>query len=296
MLEVHIEANDAGQRLDRFLSKSFPNLKKSAMHKGIREKKIKVNRKRAAPDQKLQQGDVLLLFLKPELLERQARTIAALPDPDIVYEDESIIAMNKPAGLLSMKDEAGDQDTLNGRLLSYLCRTGQYDPGAEQSFTPSIAHRLDRNTSGLVLAGKTAQAVRDLAQAIRDHRLEKTYLCITDRRPPQGRLTMYLKKDGTRARVRAHAKEGYDPAVMSVTTLQEKDGKFLSRVSLETGRFHQIRAVLAALGAPLCGDVKYGGTKNSTGYALQAYRVDTRNTPFDKAGVIELPSSQKLHL
>lgn len=154
MQEVIISKNDANQRLDKFLLKAYPNLKTSAMYKAIRNKKIKVNRKRAQYDQKLVEGDVLLLFLPPDLLEKETKKIQPAKKLDVIYEDDQIVVMNKPAGLLSMKDQATEQDTLNDRLLSWLVANKRYDPNVEQSFTPSIAHRLDRNTSGLVLAGE----------------------------------------------------------------------------------------------------------------------------------------------
>ena len=296
MKEIHIDHNDAGQRLDKFLAKTFPNLGKSAMYKAIRNKKIKVNRKRAAFDQKLVYGDTILLFLPPDLLETRERQIVKLPDPQVVYEDNELLVLNKPAGLLSVKDAPGDQDTLNDRLLSYLAASGSYDPASEQSFTPSIAHRLDRNTSGLVLAAKNAPTARKLASAIAQGQVGKYYLAITDKKPQQGRIDLYLKKEGTKALVSARPMEGYDPARMIVKTIAVKDGKYLSKIELLTGRFHQIRASLAFLGTPLCGDVKYKGTPQKQGYSLQAYKIDLKNAGFNKAGIVELPKSRQLSL
>lgn len=298
MKEVIIQANDAGQRLDKFLFKSFPHLTKGAMYKAVRNKKIKVNRKRAQFDQKLMEGDHILLFLAPDLLEKEEKKLQPFREVDVVYEDEDLIVLNKPAGLLSMKDSAGDQDTLNDRLLSYMAHTGAYDPKAEQSFTPSIAHRLDRNTSGLVLAGKNAKSARALAKDIREHAIEKSYLAITDKRPRQGRIVLYMKKDDTKALVSDTPKEGYSEAIMRVNTIADKNGRYLSQVDLETGRFHQIRACLSHMGTPLCGDVKYGGTpqKNRKGYALQAYTIGLENSSFEKPKRISLSEEKRLAL
>ncbi len=296
MQEVIIKANDANQRLDKFLGKAYPNLKKSAMYKAIRNKKIKVNRKRAQFDQMLNEGDQILLFLPPDLLEKEVRKLQPLKDLDVIYEDDDLLVMNKPAGLLAMKDQAGDQDTLNDRLLSYLAASGSYDPASEQSFTPSIAHRLDRNTSGLILAAKNAPTARKLASAIAQGQVGKYYLAITDKKPQQGRIDLYLKKEGTKALVSARPMEGYDPARMIVKTIAVKDGKYLSKIELLTGRFHQIRASLAFLGTPLCGDVKYKGTPQKQGYSLQAYKIDLKSAGFNKAGIVELPKSRQLSL
>lgn len=296
MKEVTIQANDAGQRLDKFLGKAYPNLKKSAMYRAIRNKKIKVNRKRAAFDQILQPGDTLLLFLPPDLLETRTRTLQPLRDLEIVYEDDDILVMNKPAGLLSMKDQPGDQDTLNDRLLSWLAANRGYNPETEQSFTPSIAHRLDRNTSGLVLAAKNAAASRKLSEAIASRTVGKYYLAVTSKRPPQGRIDLYLKKEGTRALVSAREMEGYDPARMVIRTIAAENGRYLSKIELLTGRFHQIRACLAFLGCPLCGDVKYGGSKSDGPYQLQAWKLDLREAGFPKAGIVALPESRRIRL
>lgn len=292
MKEVTISKNDAGQRLDKFLQKAFPQLKKSAMYKAIRSKKIKVNRKRASFDQMLQEGDTLLLFLPPDLLEEKSRSFIDLPDPEIIYEDDELIACNKPAGLLSVKDESGDQDTLNGRILSWMEKSGRYDAAAERSFLPGVAHRLDRNTSGLVLAAKTASSARELARAIRDHDVQKSYLAITRKKPQQGRHVVYLKKEGTLAKVLDDPKPDYQEAVLSVKTIDEKDGRCLSKIDLETGRFHQIRATLAHLGTPLENDRKYGDAKGNGRYALQAYRIALDG----EKKVIELPKNKRIHL
>ncbi len=296
MEEIVIQKNDANQRLDKFLGKAYPNLKKSAMHKAIRNKKIKVNRKRASFDQMLNEGDHLLLFLPPDFLKKPQKTLSTLPAPDIVFEDDQLLAMNKPVGLLSMKDSAQNQDTLNDRLLFYLKQSGQYDPNLEQSFTPSIAHRLDRNTSGLVLAGKTAAATRKLAQAIADHTIHKYYLAITDQKPVQGKVSLYLKKEGLKALVSNAPLPNYDLAQMDIQTLAHRDGFYLSQIELYTGRFHQIRACLAFLGTPLVGDVKYGGHPHSKGYRLQAYKIDLSQAGFKGIQTIELPQDQQLHL
>lgn len=303
MKEVRIEANDAGQRLDKFLSKSFPELKKSMMYKAIRNKKIKVNRKRCTHDQFLQEGDILLLFLPPDVLETRksvAPSAASENRPlDIVYEDEDLIAVNKPAGLLSQKDKAEDQDSLNDRILSYLIKTGQYDPKKEHSFVPSVLHRLDRNTSGLVLAAKSARTARDLSEAIRENRIHKYYLAIAEGVPKEGKARVWIKKEGTTAKVFPSAEPETREAVTLFKVLQvSEDGrKSLVEAQLLTGRFHQIRATLSWMKTPIEGDHKYGSHSADSYQKLQAYRID-----LTEAGLcygpkrIELPKAKRLHL
>ncbi|MCF0258743.1 MAG: RluA family pseudouridine synthase [Erysipelotrichaceae bacterium] len=290
MKEIKIQTNDAGQRLDRFLSKAFPNLKKSAMFKAVRNKKIKVNRKRTTHDYRLQEGDVILLFLPPDMLEEKQKSEGVKGDLNVVYEDDSLLVANKPAGLLSQKDEAGDQDSLNGRILYYLREKGDWNPEREASFTPSICHRLDRNTKGLVIAAKTAEAARTVNQAIADHQIKKSYLArVQGKMEGHGTLEYWLKKDGTKALVKEQPADGYAKAVTHYTVLASSEKSSLVRLDLETGRFHQIRASLAHLGHPILNDVKYGAAGNSQDLKLQAYRLDLSRCGLDvREPVIEL--------
>ncbi len=302
MKEVHIQANDAGQRLDKFLSKTFPELKKSMMYKAIRNKKIKVNRKRCTHDQFLQEGDTLLLFLPPDVLETKsaAPSAASSSKPlDIIYEDEDLIAVNKPAGLLSQKDSAGDQDSLNDRILSYLIRSRQYDPESEHSFVPSVLHRLDRNTSGLVLAAKSARAAREVSEAIRNNTLHKHYLAIAEGDVQDGEVRVWIEKEGTIARVFQSEHPGAREAITRFHVLQRSlDGKkTLVEAELLTGRFHQIRATLASLGTPIEGDSKYGSHSSRAHQALQAYRIDLKEAGLSFGPKqIELPQKEWLTL
>ena len=161
MKEIKINSNDANQRLDKFLMKTFPKLGKSMMYKAIRNKKIKVNRKRCTFDQKIQENDSILLFLPPDVLEeKQVDTQYISSQLDVVYEDENILIVNKPYGLLSQSDQSQNQDCLVNRVQAYLMEKNEYDPNKEHSFAPSICHRLDRNTTGLVIAAKNANALR----------------------------------------------------------------------------------------------------------------------------------------
>ena len=165
MKEIVITHNDAGQRLDKFLSKSFKDLPQSLMYKAIRTKNIKRNGKRCTPADRLEEGDVLALYIKDELLQPSCFRydfMSASTKLDIVYEDEHLLLLNKPTGLLVHPDENEYRDTLIGRIQRYLYEKGEYIPDNENSFTPSLVNRIDRNTCGIVIAAKTAAALRIL--------------------------------------------------------------------------------------------------------------------------------------
>lgn len=272
MIEMTIQENDAGQRLDKYLQKTFPALPKSLMYKAIRNKKIKVNRKRCEISQKLVLHDQLQIFLPPDVLE--VRSFVPEDKPlKIVYEDDQYLVVDKPAGLLSQKDEPGPQDTLNWRIQSYLYKRGQWDPAVSRSFVPAAAHRLDRNTSGLVISGKTAEAARHIAALIREGKMTKEYRALVE-----GRITapmdvsLYVKKEGTLAVVSSELLKGYVRAAMKVIPEKTEGDNTWCHILMDTGRFHQIRACMAYLGHPLAGDCKYGSHPGRP-YQLRSIRI-----------------------
>lgn len=270
MKQLTIGKNDAGQRLDKFLQKNLPNLPQSLLYKYIRKKRIKVNGKRAEISTRLSVGDVLDLYINDEFFEKPGPTydfLHAGTNLHILYEDENVLVLDKPVGLLAHPDDREYVDTLIGRVKRYLYEKGEYDPDAEQSFTPALVNRIDRNTGGIVLAAKTAEALRVLNQKMKDREIHKFYLCAVHGtpNPEKGLLKGYLWKDEKKNRVYVY--KDYRPGAKTIETkyrvLKSAENMSLVEVELLTGRTHQIRAHFASIGCPLVGDGKYGNNQNN---------------------------------
>lgn len=265
MREFIITKNDSGQRLNKFLEKAVPLLPGGMMHKYIRLKRIKVNRKRTEVSYRLQEGDLVQLYINDEFLEKAEEDTAYLrakPELDVLYEDEHILLVNKAPGVVVHADDSGTADTLIARIQAYLFRSGAWNPEDEASFTPALCNRIDRGTGGIVIAAKTAEALRVMNQKIRDRELHKTYLCAAcgTIRPKQGEITGYILRHTDEHRVSVHRTQvkGSRTAVTKYRVLRETDELSLVECELITGRTHQIRAHFAWIGHPLLGDSKYG--------------------------------------
>lgn len=286
MREFTIKKNDAGQRLDRWLGKTLPLLPAPLAQKYIRLKRIKVNGKRSDQAYRLQEGDTLQLYINDEFFEQPTEENAFLklfkPHLDIIYEDENILLVNKRPGMVVHGDDTEKVNTLINHIQAYLYQKKEWNPYDENSFTPALCNRIDRNTGGIVIAAKTAEALRVMNQKIRDRELEKLYLCVAVGRlsPPSGTLKGYLWKDEEKKQVyvRTSPCPGGKTAITSYRTLAVKNDLSLVECDLITGRTHQIRAQLAAAGHPLLGDGKYGNGQVNKKYhrtyqALYSYRL-----------------------
>ena len=274
-----VEKNDAGQRLDKFLSKKFKTMPKSLMYKYIRTKYIKLNGKKTTPEVFLNEGDVLTFYIKDEFFEEKKsyEYLKASKNLDILYEDEHILMIDKKIGVIVHQDKDFDTDTLNLRVLRYLYEKGEYNPEDHSSFTPALCNRIDRNTGGIVIAAKTAEALRVINQKIRDREIEKYYLCAVKGKPKKAHdiLKDYLIKDESTNTVKVlkEEKDGAKQIITEYTVLDTKDGISLCEVLLYTGRTHQIRAHMASIGHPLLGDEKYGDKALNRRYGLKRQQL-----------------------
>ena len=267
MRELTIGTNDAGQRLDRFLAKAVPLLPASLAQKYIRLKRIKRNGARAERDTRLEAGDVLQLYINDEFFDKpredNAFLTVASPKLNIVYEDENILLVDKRPGLaVHPHDGAEYGRTLIDHIQAYLYQKREWRPREENAFTPALCNRIDRNTGGIVIAAKTAEALRVMNQKIKDRELDKRYLAIVEGtpKPKEGSLKGYLFKDAKKNRVFVtdNPQPGSKSCQTNYRTLDSRNGLSLVECELITGRTHQIRAQFAHAGHPLLGDGKYG--------------------------------------
>lgn len=289
MKQFTIGKNDAGQRADKFLQKVCPNLPKSAMYKYIRKKSIKCNGKRLEISQKLCEGDIITMYINDDFFIKaeDAKSFISAPDKlSIIYEDEHLLLIDKPVGLVVHEDEGGSADTLINRILKYLFQKGAFDPDKEQSFTPSLCNRIDRNTQGIVICAKTAEALRIINQKIRDRELSKKYLCITVGIPSEKEATLkaYHYKDERTKTVTISDKrhDGYKTVITAykVLSADKERGLALCEADLITGRTHQIRAHMAHIGCPLLGDGKYGINRINHAYNIKTQALCSYSLTF----------------
>lgn len=270
-------ANDAGQRLDKYLSKLLKDASMGAIYKWIRKKRVKINGKKQEISYQIQEGDVLELYINDEFFGQEDRT-SAMPigavNLKVVYEDENILIVCKPSGMVVH----GEKGSLLENVQGYLFQKGEYSPENEQTFAPSLCNRIDRNTSGLVIAAKNAMALRGINEKIRDREINKYYLARVEnpqRLPERGNICGYTLKNERERKIYFYDKE-VKGSRYSETLYRKLDDEGNVEVQLLTGRTHQIRASFAHLGCPLVGDVKYGASKNGRRdfQQLVAYKIE----------------------
>lgn len=278
MQELIINKNDAGQRIDKFLTKKYKNLPYSLMYKLIRKKDITVNKKRVKENQILAEGDLLRIFAPDDVLaEGVPKKLAVKGEVSIAYEDENILIADKESGLLVHSDSNEDGDTLIDRITAYLIEKGEYSPDTENSFAPALCNRIDRNTEGLVIAAKNASALREMNEIIKERKIEKIYLAAIHGipTPKESEIKVTLEKNQKDNIVKVNTRSrNAKIAITRYKTIAVSRNREFSLVEIEliTGRTHQIRASFAHIGHPLLGDGKYAVNKKDReiGYKSQA--------------------------
>lgn len=283
MKQIFIGSNEAGQRLDKMLLKYFRFAPKSFVYKMLRKKNITRNGRKCDGSEMLHTGDEIKLFLSDETIDKFTGSmhIVKTVHPRIVYEDSQVLVINKPAGVLSQKAQENDISLVE-QIISYLLDTGQLTKGQLRTFRPSVCNRLDRNTTGLVVAGKTLPALQALSKLFHDRGVRKFYRCIVrgEITEPSG-IKGFLVKDASSNRVTVTEKlpaedpKSAQPIHTAYKPLAANGELTLLEVELLTGRAHQIRAHLASIGHPVIGDYKYGDPETNQKYFL-AYTLKTQ--------------------
>lgn len=287
MRKIIISSNDSQKRLDCFLQKFLYNVPSSLIHKYIRKKRIKINGKKSDCSYRLQLGDTVELYINDEFFENSSDKYEFKKsnfELDIVYEDENIILVNKPSGLIVHPDKENNYDCLINRIQYYLYNKKEYIPENENSFTPSLVNRLDRNTSGIVIAAKNSSSLSILNKKMKDREIKKTYLCLVYGKMKKkcDILKGYLDKNASENKV--YIKENRESKTSKTIltkyrVVEERENFSLLEIELLTGRTHQIRAHLAHIGHPIIGDGKYGKNSINKNFtykhqALCAYKLE----------------------
>ena len=283
-----VNQNDAGQRLDKFITKATVGMPKSLLYKYIRTKRIKLNGKKAHENDMLSAGDMIECYIPDEFFgdaDTPADYSKVKIIPDIVYEDENILLCNKAPGILVHLGDEGDKnradaaerETLIFALTAYLVGKGEYNPSEENSFAPALCNRIDRNTGGIVILAKNAKTLRDVNEAIRENRVTKRYLCaVHGKLTGEKTLTAYHSKDYKTNTVRVTDRQipGSKEMITKYRALRynAEENLTLAEVTLVTGRTHQIRAHMAHIGYPLLGEGKYAhnAADRKKGFSSQA--------------------------
>ncbi|OLR64722.1 RluA family pseudouridine synthase [Peptoniphilus porci] len=263
MREIIVNKNDGGRRLDRFLKIYFEKAPLSFIYKNLRKKNIVLNGKRAKPEDIIDEGDRIKLFLSEDTINKFKKDIKKSKNsklPNILYEDEDIILVKKPVNMLTHNDISIYQDNALDRMVDYLIEKGEYSPRLEKSFRPAFVNRLDRNTSGILIGAKNLKTLQILNEAIKNREIKKYYITIVS-----GNVKSDFDVDINLVKTKNNVmKKSSDQGKRSITkfhVLKNRGGYSLLSVNLITGRTHQIRASLKEKNLFIIGDRKYGDDK-----------------------------------
>ena len=281
MKELNIDINEHEQRIDRFLRKYLPKAGKSFIYKMLRKKRIKLNKKRANPEDMIYEGDTIQMYLADETIEKfmgDDIEIKGANNLDVIYEDKNLVLINKPKGMLSHSDSEDNEENVVDEFISYLYQKGEYKPSKEKTFTPSICNRLDRNTSGIVIAAKNYNALKEINKALKNRTISRYYKCIVSGNVKNDlSLGGHLIKDEENNKVSIQEDKTKDSKDVrtDISVLKNKKDYSLLEIDLITGRTHQIRAHLASVNHPIIGDRKYGDFKANK-YFKEKYNLNSQ--------------------